>query len=145
MSDASGLIVAALDPLLRADAGVIAGFAAKPVQILDLPPPATLNLPFPYVTLGDGDQVDQQYEGLDAGEFLWQGHVWSRPSPRAFAECRRIAAAVKAAASNLGADGLALAGFRLIDALPLRTQYLADPDGLTVHGVVRIQFSYDPT
>ena len=142
MSDASAAIAAALDPLLRNDAGVIAAFGAKRVMIFDLPPPASVNAGFPYITTGDGHQVDQQYEGFDSGELTVQLHVWSRPSPRSFAEVKPIAAAAKAAISNLAA--LALTGFRLVDALPLDTQYLEDPDGLTVHAVVRVTISYDP-
>jgi hypothetical protein len=142
MSDAAGAIMAALDPLLRADAGVIAAFGAAKVRLYDLPPQASAVSLFPYITLSDAHQVDQEYEAIDASETVAQLHVWSRTDPPGTAEVKRIAAAVKAATSNL--DDLMLTGFRLIDALPLDTMYLTDPDGVTVHAVIRIQYSTDP-
>lgn len=143
MSDAAALISAALDPIIRGDPGVVAAFGSNRVQVYNLPPQASRASPFPYITIGLGHIVDEPYEGIDGGNYEWQGHVWSRPTPRSTAEAARLASAVKAAVVN-GAPDLDLPGFRVCQALPLDTQYLEDPDGMTLHAVVRVEISYDP-
>jgi hypothetical protein len=37
-----------------------------------------------------------------------------------------------------------MASFQLVQSRWLDTQLLEDPDGMTVHGVVRLELSYDP-
>lgn len=140
MSDPAGELLVAVEAVLRADAGVAAAFPRGRVRLYDLPPQ---NAPLPYITLADAHATDFIAEGLDGAETVLAVHVWSRTDPPGTAEAKAIAAAVKAALTNL--PELDMPGHRLADdALPLDTLYLQDADGQTVHAVVRVQFSTDP-
>lgn len=144
-ADAGGEIRAAIEPLMRADPGVVAAFGSSKVRIYNAAPPASANAPFPYVTLGLMHVVAEPYEGVDSGNAEWAIHVWSRPDPRSTDEAGAILGAVRAFLAGLAPDTVTLADFTLVQLRWIDTQLLEDPDGMTIHGVLRFEISYDPS
>jgi hypothetical protein len=142
MTDGAGEIDPQIEALLRADAGVIAAFGAKKVRLYNLAPPASAGSVFPYVTVGLGHTL--AYPSSKGGDYEATLHVWSRPDPRSTAEAAAIAAALVAALDDIDPSQLPMASFQLVQSRWLDTQLLEDPDGMTVHGVVRLELSYDP-
>ena len=143
--DAGVEIRAALAPLMRQDGGVIAAFGASKPRIYNQAPPASARSPFPYVTLGLMHVLAEPYEGIDSGDAQWMIHVWSRPDPRTTDEAAAIAGAVRDFLANLAPDTVELADFALVQLRWIDTQILEDPDGMTLHAVLRFEISYDPS
>ena len=82
------------------------------------------------------------YDGLGSGDLTWFCDVWSRPAPRSFVELRALCPAIVKAV--LVEDALQLPSFTLGEIVPSAIQYLEQPDGMTVHGLIEVTFPYDP-
>lgn len=100
-----------------------------PVPVYDMAPATAA---FPYVTIGEFTGADEYDKSDDSERLTLTLHVWSRKTGRK--ECKEIMGRVRA---SLHGKELPVAGFLPI---ALRQEFatdMIDPDGLTVHGVVR--------
>ena len=94
---------------------------------------------FPYVTFGQSVERDWS-TGSDAGsEHILTLHVWSQTAGRKQAEA--ILAAMRAALHD---RALALSGYRLINLRHEFSDARRDPDGETVHGIMRLRAVTEP-
>ena len=89
--------------------------------------------PFPYVSFGTHQVVEDDAECIVGGHHSFQLDVWSRQI--GFVECKRIGAALRKALHETDAsiDENALVYIRIRS-----TTYMRDPDGLTSHGILDI-------
>lgn len=145
MSDPAGPLRTALKSWIEADAGVIAAFAGKTVKVFEIVPIA--NEKTPYVHIAGLDGSDSLADCLDNAEVDVTVDVWSLTDPPGYAECERIAKAVKAALAACedtgDSPGFSVAGHRVVTAVPQSTRYLIDRNGKTAHGVVRVAMAID--
>ena len=137
MSDPSGQLFDALEPILRADAGVIAAFAGSPVRIYDVPP---RDAPTPYVVLETVAPMAQLAECVDGADTELTATVWVLADPPSRRAAMDLGAAVQAALTTL----TALPGHTVHYALPVRSNYLIDADQKTAKGVVVVRFVTTP-
>lgn len=124
---------AAVIEAMRNDPGVTALIGARSY---DRPPD---NAVHPYVTLGPADAFEDDAEGITALEVTQQIDVWSLYQGGQ-SEARRVADAVRKALHN---HETALADGTLVDMRVTAVRVMADPDGVTSHGVVTIQALVD--
>ncbi len=94
---------------------------------------------FPYVTIGDGQNVPDQVQFMDSSEVFVDLHVWSRAA--GFAEAKRIAATIEA---SLNDADLSLTSNRCVEIERAGNRSLRDPDGVTKHVVVTLQAWTEP-
>lgn len=146
MSDPSGPLRLALEPWLRADAGVIAAFAGKPVKVFNKLPP--IDAKAPYLFIAGFFVLPELADCMDNAEVDVQVDVWSLTNPPGFAEAERLAPAVVSAMQDTEDTGqspaFSVTGWRVVSALPVSTTYLTDPsDGKTVHAVTLTRLSLD--
>lgn len=144
MSDPTLVLGPGLKAWIETDTEVIAAFGGRPVKVFDATPEANEAMPYVYIARLDPDDVTA--DCYDAAEIDAQVDVWSRTRPVA----RAIAEAVKASLVRCEDTGdspaFTLAGHRVVGVLPISTQYLTDPsDGKTVHAVIGVVLSVDPT
>jgi hypothetical protein len=100
-----------------------------PIAVYDIAP---TNSAFPYVTIGEFTGADDYDKSDDAERLTLTLHVWSRKTGRK--ECKEIMGRVRA---SLHGKTLPVAGFQPI---ALRQEFatdMIDPDGITIHGVIR--------
>lgn len=140
-ADPGGEIRALLEPALRADPGVIAAFAGARVRIYNLSPPAGPESLFPYIAIGLGQVIPEQYDRIDVGEYIGQLHAWDRPTPRSTDRAGAIAAAALRVCLTL--TGGSTANFALGEVTKLPTRILEDPDGMSIHAVAEASIPYD--
>lgn len=138
MSDGPDLeLQGAIVAKLKADTGLQA-LLGNPMRLYqDVPAPAALV--FPYVTIGEGQNVPDQVQCIDGSEIFVDVHVWSR-SP-GFAECKRIAAIIESALNDAI---LLLTDNRCIEIERDGARYLRDQDLETKHGVVTFRALTEP-
>lgn len=144
MSDPTLELGPGLKTWLETSTEVVAAFAGSPVLVFDETPPA--NTPKPYLYIAGLDPDDDSAECLDATLVNLQLDAWTRNR----ADARRLLRAAKARVLAMADDGdsplFSIAGFRIVAAQAIRTQYLTDPsDGRTVHGLLEASLSVDPT
>lgn len=121
--------------LIRASA-TLQGLIANPVRLYqDVIPAPT----FPYITIGETQDLPDLAECIDGWEIYLTLHVWSRRG--GFAESRRIGAALDDALHN---QAPALEGYRCLLMERHSTHYLTDPDNNTRHGVVVFRALIEP-
>ena len=123
---------------LRADATLLT-LIGNPLRLYE-DPPTDGAWTLAYVTVGDGQNVPDQVQGLNGAEVYAALHVWSRGS--GWAECKRIADALYDA---LNEADLSLGGSRCVLIDHDGTNYLRDPDGKTKHAVVTFRALTEPT
>lgn len=128
---------------LKADARVLVALGGP--RIYDRPPNSHVvagrhidGPPFPYVTIGDDDIIDDSNTCERAYEAYVTVHVWSREVGRR--EAKRIGDAVARALNS----ELTLSGFVCIHHEFRSARYFPDPDGLTTHGVLTARYLIDP-
>lgn len=94
---------------------------------------------FPYVKIGEDQDVPDLAEGINGSEIFLNIHIWSRAV--GFPECKRIANALS---TLLHETDLALDEntFKLIERHMLI--YRTDPDGLTSHGILTLRALTEP-
>lgn len=93
---------------------------------------------FPYIALGEVSAVPWDAQALRGWDALWQVDVWSRRPGRV--EARDIMAAV---GSALHWHALALDGGALVMCRMQDMRDIADPDGVTTHGIVTVRIVTD--
>lgn len=141
--DPANALQVAIRAKLLTDPLVTAAFSGAAVAVWDTVPVdssgAVITAKFPYITLGEGDQVlGQANSCADLSEVFSQVNVWTRDT--SFARCREIAAAVRRALDN----PLALNGHDLITHTFQSALYRKEPDGLTRRAVMTFRFDTAP-
>ncbi|NOU08251.1 MAG: DUF3168 domain-containing protein [Hyphomicrobiaceae bacterium] len=101
----------------------------------DVPQPQA----FPYITFGQSSLRDYSSATEAGDEHLFTLHVWSRATGRR--ETMTIADAVK---STLHDQSLPLTDHRLINLRHEFSEARRDPDGETIHGVIRFRAVTEP-
>lgn len=125
MHDASLPLQAALVARLRAALPALAG------RVHDRAPP---EVAFPFVQFGASQSVPEAEGCLDLATCHLTLHVWSRAVGAV--EARGFAAAIAAALTDWTPE---LTGVACDDLRVTSIQIMADPDGLTTHGVVQVE------
>lgn len=130
------------DPSLDLQEAIVAALkAAAPVaalvgqRIFDQVP---ANTPFPYITYGADDVIQDDADCITAYEVSVQIDVWSRVKGQP--EMKRIAEAVR---ETLHDADLTLDNHALVLIEHERTRYLDDPDGQTKHGALTFKALVD--
>lgn len=95
---------------------------------------------FPYLALGESQNVPDLADCIDAATVYADLHIWSVDS--GFAECQSIAATALAV---ITAATLTMTQNRCVDCMSNGIRYLRDPDGITRHAVLTIKGLVDPT
>lgn len=131
-------LAAQLLAALKEDTGLAAAFPSGKAKVFDLPPS---NQQMPYVCFDDAHIESQAGQGFDGSEANLSLHVWSRPAAPGMQEARTLAAAAVDAVVNAG---LIMDNFRMVQARWVDSRPLLQPDGQTVHIVVRFAISADP-
>lgn len=131
---------------LRASADMATAFGTAP-RVFDAVPAPDPNeaeaayrkrVPMPYVTIGEDDIADDSTTCERAWTATVTVHVWSRAVGKP--EAKRIGGAVETAlVTEIDIDG-----FVCIDATFAGARYFTDPDGVTTHGVIEIEYLIDP-
>ena len=101
-----------------------------------VPQPAT----YPYISFGQSTTRDADTSTEAADEHMLTLHVWSRAEGRK--ETHEIIDAVRAALHDAP---LALAGHRLVNLRHEFSEARREPDGDTIHGLVRLRAVTEPT
>lgn len=121
---------------LKADTALRA-LIGNPVRLYqDVP----ANPQFPYVIVGEGQNVPDLAECIDGSEIFNTIHVFSRAG--GYAEAKRIVATLDAALHD--AD-LTLTDHRCITIQRDGAQFFSESDGATAHGVVTYRALVEPT
>lgn len=90
---------------------------------------------FPYISFGPADVIDDDAEGIIAGEHSLQIDIWSQYSGGK-KEAYRIVDIVKKSLHHFEAD---LSGNALVDMRVVSRRVIDDPDGITSHGIVQLE------
>lgn len=130
--DAAYELQLALVPWLKNDPSVSAFIGER---VFDFVPrdPATgkVTAQFPFVALGEEQEIPENYDCIEGSEIFLDLHVWSRDP--GFREAKRIANAVKA---SLNDAELPLTDNALVYFVYDGRRVMRDPDGLTSHAVL---------
>lgn len=94
---------------------------------------------FPYVTFGQSVERDWSTGSEEGSEHILTLHVWSQSAGRKQAEM--IMAAMRAVLHD---KALTLSGYRLINLRHEFSDARRDPDGETVHGIMRLRALTEP-
>lgn len=136
MSDPSLAIQKAVYDAIKGDSPAIAGG-----RIYDAVP-ATAT--FPYVSFGDVQVIEDGADCIDATEVFFTLDVWSRPGSTmpGQTEAKQIGAQLR---DLLNENQISLPGgsYRTVDLLHQDSNYIRDPDGLSVHGIIRFRALVD--
>ncbi|TIM24710.1 MAG: DUF3168 domain-containing protein [Mesorhizobium sp.] len=96
--------------------------------------------PFPRITIGDEQVIDDGNTCQDGWEVFSDVHCWSRPDAGSKVEVKTLAGEVVSAVCAIAA----IAGFSLVSIEHQTTRVFRDPDGLTEHAVVSFRALIDP-
>ena len=96
--------------------------------------------PFPRITIGDEQVIDDTNTCQAAWEVFSDVHCWSRPESGSKIEVKTIAAQVVTAVLGI----TEVAGFTLVSIAHQTTRFFRDPDGLTEQAVVSFRALIDP-
>ncbi len=134
MSSSAHALQTAIFSTLAADTSLTALLGAP--RIYDqVPQPAT----YPYVTFGQSTVRDADTSSAAADEHIVTLHVWSQARGRQ--ETHRLIDAIRSALHD---KVLALAGHSLINIRHDFSEARRDPDGDTLHGIVRLRAVTEP-
>ena len=98
------------------------------------------NEPFPHVTIGDEQVIDNSTTCQDGWEVYSDVHCWSRPVDGSRGEVKKLAASVVTRIVAIAS----IEGFSLVSLTHETTRVFRDPDGLTEHAVVTFRALIDP-
>ncbi len=127
MHDSSAALQKALVARLRAAVPLASA------RVYDRPPePVT----FPFIAIGAVQAVGDDAECIDGATLFVTLHLWSRAVGAV--ECRKMSDQVAAALADWQPD-LSADGFVFVDSRLRSAQTLADPDGLTTHGILTFE------
>lgn len=96
--------------------------------------------PFPRVTVGDEQVIDDGNTCQDGWQVFSDVHCWSRPDSGSKVEVKTIAAAVRTAICAI----TEITGFSLVSIEHQTTRVFRDKDGKTEHAVVSFRAILDP-
>lgn len=96
--------------------------------------------PFPRITIGDEQVLDDGNTCQDGWEVFSDVHCWSRPAAGSKVEVKTLAGEVVTAVCAMAS----IAGFSLVSIEHQTTRVFRDPDGLTEHAVVSFRALIDP-
>ena len=96
--------------------------------------------PFPRITIGDEQVIDDSTTCQDGWEVSTDVHCWSRPETGSKLEVKQLAADVVARITAISI----IAGLSLVSLTHETTRVFRDPDGLTEHAVVTFRALIDP-
>lgn len=141
MSDPSAALQIAREAVLRANASVVAQFPAGKTRIYSLSAP--VGAPFPHLITGDDQVIGDDAACVGGSEIVSTIHVKAREGTLAASllKAKTLAGAVRAA---LDAQ-MTLTGHRMVDWQFETTRHLTDPDLLTAHSVVTVNYYTEPT
>lgn len=115
----------AIVAVLRADATLMGLIGERLYE--DVPP----NPDYPYVTIGQTQEVDDSVEYLTSSTIYVDVHVWT--TTKGYKECKRICSHIRALVHD---KPLVLAEERLVTILHRVSRVFPDGDTVTKHGVV---------
>ena len=95
--------------------------------------------PYPHISLGQTSSSENGTGTEDSEEHILTLHVWSQTGGRG--EAQRIMGAIRDA---LHTASLALAGHTLVNLRQQFSDVRRDPDGVTIHGIVRYRAVTEP-
>lgn len=95
---------------------------------------------FPYITIGDEQDIEDGNSCEDGWEVFTDVHVWSRPDAGSKAALKDLMAQIV----PLLAINLNVTGFRVVTAKLVNSRAFRDPDGQTEHGVLTFRYLIDP-
>lgn len=95
--------------------------------------------PYPHISLGQTSSTEYATGTEDGEEHILTLHVWSQNGGRS--EAQRIMGAVRDA---LHTASLTLAGHTLVTLRQQFSDVRRDPDGVTIHGIVRYRAVTEP-
>lgn len=98
--------------------------------------------PYPHVTIGDDQVIENGTACYDGWEVFADVHIWSRSVAGSKAEAKDLAAVIVA---RLATPSLKVSGFRIAVANLQTSRTMRDRDGLTEHLVITIRFLLFPT
>lgn len=139
-------MTAPLGPSLELQGAIVTALKAStdlqsiigsPIRLYqDVPP----NPVFPYITIGDDQNVPDLAQGLDGSEIYLTINVWSRAS--GYSECKKIGASIKAC---FPVDtGLSLSENRCLLIERRNEQHMMDQDTITAHGIYTFRALVEP-
>lgn len=96
--------------------------------------------PLPYVTFGRSTIKDWSGAGGDGAEHIVTLHVWSDGGGR-----KQTLAIMEAVRNALNDATLSLAGHHLVNLRHEFSEARREPDGETIHGIVRLRAITEPT
>lgn len=126
----------AIVAVLNADADVKSLLGNPP----RMNPVQTTTWPGSYITIGDGQDVPDLAECIDGSEIFTDIHIWSR-ADQSFSDAKKIAATIWAA---LNGTTIALTENRCLLLERESQQFMRDPDGITLHGVLTLRALCEP-
>jgi hypothetical protein len=141
MSDPSVEIQNAVEAALRASAAVKSAMGLATVRLYTLSAP--VNAPFPHLIIGEDQIVGDDSDCGQASDVAVTIHVYSRTDTPA--ATRLQAKAIAAAVRQVLTAELTVTGHRVIDWQFETTRHLKDPDGLTAHSVVTLEYHTAPS
>lgn len=95
---------------------------------------------FPYVTIGEAENLPDLAECIDGSEIFMTMHVFTRQNGIDYGPNKKIVAAMNAALIT----DLTLADYRCIEMQRSRASYFVESDNATVHGVAVYRAMVEP-
>ncbi len=114
----------------------VQAFFGNPVRLFEDVPD---NPVFPYIALGEDQEIPWLADCIDGSEVYITLHVWARDG--GFGTVKEGSAVVTAALHDAP---LALAGYRVVVFSRGGMRVMKDPDGLTTHGVLTFRALVNP-
>ncbi|OBQ72395.1 DUF3168 domain-containing protein [Mesorhizobium loti] len=121
----------------RAFFAALDGATDAGANVFDQVPPSN---PFPRITIGDEQLLDDGNTCQDGWEVFSDVHCWSRPDNGSKVEVKTLAGQVVDAVRAI----TTISGFSLVSIEHQTTRVFRDPDGLTEHAVVSFRALIDP-
>lgn len=135
-----------LGPSLELQGAIVAVLAADTAvkaligNTVRINPPQSTTWPGSYIEIGEGQEIADLAECVDGSEVYFNIHIWSRVD-RSFADVKKIAATIWDALS--GAT-ITLTENHFVLMEREGQQFMRDPDGQTLHGVLTIRALTEP-
>lgn len=140
MNDPALALQNAVEAALRGSAA-LAGTMGGTVRLYPMAAPD--GAPFPHLTIGEDQIVDDETECLASSEAFTTVHVWARVEndvTASRADAKAIAGAIRAAINR----SLTVTGFVVVECRFQTARHLTDPDRRTAHSVVEHKLLIDP-
>lgn len=113
------------------------GLLGNPLRLHQNVPP---NPVFPYVTIGESQDLADIADCIDGSEIFMTFHVWSRAG--GFNQAKTIGFAIH---SVLQDADLTLESFRCVQIASDNNRFFFDQDNVTAHGVLTYRALVEPT